>query len=292
MHRRDLASLTALSLFALTVGVGCPEDPPAAGTSGGAMATKTTVKPMASASAVASTKPTATMAAKEGPSGKGVIKGAVSFSGKAPEMKVPAKRKDAEFCKGKEVKYNAVVVNSGKLQDVFVRIERGGVKGKFAADKAVHIDQVDCMYTPRIQGALEEQEIEIKNSDGTLHNVHTYKGNDSWFNQAQPKGEAAIKKSLDAEAVVKFTCDVHPWMRGFVVMMDHPYFAVSGADGSFTIEKVPAGKYKIEAWHSQFGLKSKADVEVSDDKPAEVNFEYDGKEAEPDTNKDELKGLF
>jgi len=55
---------------------------------------------------------------------------------------------------------------------------------------------------------------------------------------------------------------------------------------------VPAGKYKIEAWHSQFGLKSKADVEVSDDKPAEVNFEYDGKEAEPDTNKDELKGLF
>ena len=113
------------------------------------------------------------------------IKGVVSFSGKAPEMKVPAKRKDADFCKTKEVKYNAVLVKDGKLQDVLVRIAAGGVPGTWKApEKHAEIDQADCMYTPRIQGVVAGQEIDIKNADSTLHNVHTFKGNETWFNQA------------------------------------------------------------------------------------------------------------
>ena len=84
---------------------------------------------------------------------------------------------------------------------------------------------------------------------------------------------------------------MHAWMRAFVVATDHPFFAVSGDDGSFTIEKVPAGKYKLEAWHSQYGVKT-MEVEVADDKPADANFTYAGTEAEPDANKEELKGLW
>jgi len=80
-------------------------------------------------------------------------------------------------------------------------------------------------------------------------------------------------------------------MRGFVVVSSHPFFAVSGADGTFTISQVPAGKYKVEAWHPHYGLKE-GSVEVVDGKPAEVNFTYDGSEKEPDENKDELKDLF
>jgi plastocyanin len=216
----------------------------------------------------------------------------VNFTGKAPEMKVPAKRKDAEFCKGKEVKYNAVIATGGKLQDTLVRIENGGVKGKFEAPKvAAHIDQVDCMYTPRLQGVVAGQDIAIKNSDGTLHNVHTYKGTESWFNQAQPKGAEAISKELEDSGVIKFTCDVHPWMRGFVVVTDHPFFATSAADGSFTIEKVPAGKYKLEAWHAFYGLKT-VEVDVADGKTVEATFTYDGTEKAPSENPDELKDLF
>jgi plastocyanin len=216
----------------------------------------------------------------------------VNFTGKAPEMKVPAKRKAAEFCKDKEVKYNAVLAKDGKLKDVFVRIENGGVKGKWDAPKTeAVVDQVDCMYSPRIQGVVSGQEIAIKNSDGTLHNVHTYKGAESWFNQAQPKGAEPIKKELEDTSIIKFTCDVHPWMRGFVVVTDHPFYAVSGDDGSFTISKLPAGKYKLEAWHTRFGLKT-AEVEVADGKEATATFTYDGTEAEPTENKDELKDLF
>ncbi len=283
MDRRYLVSLAAIGTLAAAL-VAC-EDPPKP------MPTASTAKPTASAAATA--KPTAAPAAPAAAAtGNGVIKGVVSFTGKAPEMKVPAKRKDAEFCKDKEVVYNAVVVKDGKLQDVFVRLANGSVKGTFDTSKHAEIDQENCMYTPRIQGAVAGQTIDIKNSDGTLHNVHTYKGAESWFNQAQPKGSDMIgKESPEDPTVVKFTCDVHPWMRGFVVVTDHPYFAVSGADGSFTIDKLPPGKYKLEAWHATYGLKT-ADVEVADGKPADVAFTYDGTEAEPPENKDELKGLW
>jgi hypothetical protein len=80
-------------------------------------------------------------------------------------------------------------------------------------------------------------------------------------------------------------------MRGFVVVSSHPFFAVSKDDGSFSIEKVPAGDYTVEAWHTHYGLKT-AKVKVEDGKTAEVAFTYDGTEKEPDENKDELKDLF
>lgn len=288
MHRRDIASVVALSAFALTVGVGCPEDPKPT-------PPKPTAADTAKTAPVASAKPTTTapvVNTKAGPMGTATIKGVVNFSGKAPEMKVPKKRKDAEFCKTKEVKYNAVIADGGKLAETFVRLANDSVKGEYPAPaKHGEIDQSDCMYSPRIQGVVAGQEIDIKNADGTLHNVHTFKGTETWFNQAQPKGSPSISKELEDTKLIKFTCDVHPWMRGFVVVSSHPFFAVSGKDGTFAIEKVPAGKYDIEAWHPHYGMK-KATVEVADGKNAEVTFAYDGTEKEPDENKDEMKDLF
>ena len=285
MQRRELVSLAALALTALTIGVGCPEEPkptPAAPSGKPTVAAAPSAKPSAAPSA----------APAAAAMGTATIKAVVNFTGKAPEMKVPTKRKDAEFCKGKEVKYNAVIVNGGKLQDVLVRIENGGVKGKFDVPKTPAIvDQVDCMYSPRLQGIVAGQELSIKNSDGTLHNVHTYKGTESWFNQAQPKGAEAVSKEIEDSGVVKFSCDVHPWMRGFVVATDHPFFAVSGADGVATIQKVPAGKYKVEAWHPFYGSKT-IEVDVADGKAVDATFTYDGTEKSAPENQDELKGLW
>jgi plastocyanin len=296
MHRRDLASLAALATLALTVGVGCPEEKPAPPAKASASAhTEAAQSAKPGASSAASAAKSAAPAGGEAKMGTATIKGVVNFSGKAPEMKVPKKRKDAEFCKTKEVKYNAVVSTGGKLAEVLVRLANDGVKGDYKAPpKHAEINQVDCMYTPRVQGVVSGQTIDIKNGDGTLHNVHTYKGAESWFNTPQIKGAPTIEKEMPEEnKVVKFTCDVHPWMRGFVVVSSHPFFAVSGADGTFTIEKVPAGEYTVEAWHPHYGLKtSAAKVKVEDGKSAEVTFSYDGNEKEPDENKDEMKDLF
>jgi plastocyanin len=281
MHRRDLASLAALSALALTIGVGCPEEPkpaPKPTTQTAAAPVKTAAAPAQSATAVAPAGGGA------GKMGTATIKGAVNFSGKAPEMKVPKKRKEAEFCKTKEVKYNAVLA---------VRIANDSIKGDYKApEKHAEINQTDCMYSPRLQGVVAGQTIDIKNGDATLHNVHTYKGAESWFNKPQIKGAPMISQdSPDEPKIIKFACDVHPWMRGFVVVSSHPFFAVTGADGAFSLEKVPAGEYTVEAWHPHYGLKT-AKVKVEDGKSADVSFSYDGNEAEPAENKDELKDLF
>jgi plastocyanin len=293
MHVRHLASVAALASLALTIGVGCPEDPKPTPTGPKATAASTSTSAADHAAKKEEKKEAKEAAGGDGKMGTASITGAVSFSGKAPEMKVPKKRKDAEFCKTKEVKYNSVVVTNGKLQDVLVRISNDSIKGDYKAPtKHAEINQTDCMYSPRIQGVVAGQTIDIKNGDATLHNVHTYKGAESWFNKPQIKGSDAIAQELpDEPKVVKFTCDVHPWMRGFVVVNANPFFAVTGADGSFTIDKVPAGDFTVEAWHPHYGLKT-AKVHVDDGKPATVAFSYDGTEPEPTENKDEMKDLF
>jgi plastocyanin len=291
MHRRELASVAALASLALTIGVGCPEEP---------KPTAKTTAPVATAAATAAVVKTGDPkkddkpAGGDGKMGTATIKGVVNFTGKAPEMKVPKKRKDAEVCKAKEVKYNAVLVDKGKLADVFVRISNDGVKGDYKPPSAhALVSQIDCMYSPRIMGVVAGQTIDIKNGDATLHNVHSYKGAETMFNTPQPKGSPILSKEMpDEPKIVKLACDVHPWMRGFVIVTAHPFFAVSGADGTFAIQNVPAGDYTIEAWHSHYGLKT-AKIHVDDGKSVDLPaFNYDGTEAEPTENKDELKDLF
>jgi len=288
MNIRKLVSLATLALAAVTFGTGCPADNQGPG--------KKTAGGSKTGSPTGATKPAATGAgtAKTAAAGKaygtGVIKGSAKFTGEAVEMKEPTKRKTAEFCKDKPVKANAVIVKDGKLADVLVAIADEQLKGPYTADKAALIEQKDCMFQPRIQAVLTEQKVQIRNDDPTLHNVRAGKGADTVFNAAQPKGAPVITKSFDEPGMYRFGCDVHPWMRAFVVATDNPFHAVTGADGTFKIEKVPDGKYKVYAWHSLYGRKEKT-VEV---KGGEVtlDFEYDGTEDEPPENAGELNDMF
>ena len=214
------------------------------------------------------------------PAGFGTVTGSVAFSGKAPEA-AELPRKSDPVCAAKPMKSNEVIVNANAtLKDVLVRITPGTVKGKFSAPAdTVQVKQQDCMYMPRVQGAVAGQVVQVENDDKTMHNVHTYKGQETILNQGQPAGSPAIKKdSIASEAaVLKFKCDVHPWMEGFLVVTDHPFFHTTGADGAFKLDKVPAGKYTVEAWHSKYGLKT-AQVTVEPNKSAEAKFSYDGTE--------------
>jgi plastocyanin len=226
------------------------------------------------------TQPAAAVEKTAEPAGFGTVTGTVAFSGKAPEA-AELPRKSDPVCAAKPMKANDVIVNANNtLKDVLVRVAPGTVKGKFSAPTTpAVVKQTDCMYVPRVQGAVAGQTVQVENDDKTMHNVHTYKGQETILNQGQPAGSPPIKKENIASeaAVLKFKCDVHPWMTGFLVVTDHPHFQTTGADGSFKLDKVPAGKYTVEAWHSKFGLKT-AQVTVEPNKSAEAKFTFDGTE--------------
>ncbi|MFQ5352449.1 MAG: carboxypeptidase regulatory-like domain-containing protein [Candidatus Binatia bacterium] len=208
--------------------------------------------------------------------GGGTISGKVSFSGDAPprrKIQMVADPSCAKLNEGGRLG-EAVIINDGALQNVFVYLKEG-VSGKHEIPKTpVTIDQKRCMYSPRILGTMAGQTLEIINSDATLHNVHSLPKKSRQFNNAMPiKGMKIKKKFTSPEVMVRIKCDVHPWMAAYVGVLDHPYYAVSAADGSFSIADVPAGSYTIEAWHEKFGTKT-ASVEVSEDGTATANFSF------------------
>ena len=138
------------------------------------------------------------------------------------------------------------------------------------------------MYVPRVIGVVAGQDIEVINGDKTMHNVHTYKGQETLLNAGQPAGAAPIKKpASDEAAVIKVKCDVHPWMTAYIIATDHPYFAVTDENGKFKIDKVPSGDYTVEAWHSEFGTKT-AQIKVEAGKGVDPKFEYKGDEKKPE----------
>lgn len=204
----------------------------------------------------------------------GTIEGVVNFSGPAPKPQ-KLNRKSDPICAKKEFDDETILTSKdGKtLQNVLVRVT-GNVAGGKMPTGDVMVDQRDCMYRPRVQGAVEGQKIMVRNNDGTLHNVHTYDGTKTLFNQAQPPKSPPIEKPIPKTAnVVKLKCDVHPWMTGFVVVSKSPFFAVSEANGKFEIKDVPAGSYTVEAWHEKLGTKTEQ-VTVAEGKPAEVKFTF------------------
>ncbi len=212
--------------------------------------------------------------------GTGSIKGKVSFTGTAPDM--PELKREADpFCAKTKMKDPAVTVNSNNtLKNVAVMVTKGAAPAAAPESVAkITVDQQNCMYEPRVKSAVAGQTVQVTNSDPILHNVHTYSGDKTLFNRAQPKNSPAIDKQFTKEdgPVVKFKCDVHPWMTGWLIVSDNTLNAITGETGEFEIKDVPAGTYTLQAWHEVFGPKT-IEVKVEADKPAEANFTYDGSE--------------
>jgi plastocyanin len=180
------------------------------------------------------------------------------------------------FCEQQKIKEEDLVVGpGGGLKNVLVHVSQG-VSGAYDAPKAdAVIDQSGCMYRPRVQAVFAGQTLQIRNSDQTLHNVHTYKGASTLFNQAQIPGMAPMTRTMGAGGqLLKFRCDVHPWMTGYVGVVSNPFFAVTGDDGSFTIARLPAGTYTVEAWHERSGVKTSAPITVADGQTVTTSFEF------------------
>jgi plastocyanin len=206
----------------------------------------------------------------------------VQLTGTPPAGKDIAKPTDP-VCAAATPKDDSISVGKDKgLKDVVVRIEPNGVKGDMPTTTP-QLKQEGCMYVPHVVALMAGQDIEILNADKTMHNVHTYKDQETIINAGQPAGALPIKKvASDDPGILKVKCDVHPWMTAYLVVTDHPFFAVTDADGKYTIANVPAGKYRLEAWHPELGLIEKKDVVVEGGKAVDPGFAYTG--AEKKTN--------
>ena len=209
----------------------------------------------------------------------GEITGTVTLKGTPPkEVEITPMMADATCSKMHTTvptTHFYVVGGKGDLADVVVSLQ--GISGKSTGASAppVVLDQKGCEYTPSIFAVQTGQKIIVRNSDPVLHNVHDVPGAGS---ENKEKNEAQLPNGPDLtftfshpENFLKFKCDVHQWMFSWVSIFDHPYFAVTGKDGTFKIANVPAGKYTLQAAHRKAGMVTK-EIEVKEGEPAQADF--------------------
>jgi len=212
--------------------------------------------PKEEAAAPAATAPTAAEEANAA-----TITGKVSFTGDKPTMRtidMSANPACARAHAGAPQKSEEVIINGNStLKNVFVWVKSGVPDRQWPIPGTpVELAQKGCMYGPHVVGVMARQNIKIVNDDPTNHNIHPLpKINQEWNESQPPKGENKLKSFAREEVMIPVKCNVHPWMRAYIGVVNHPFFAVTSDDGTFTIKGLPPGTYTLEAWHEKYGTQ-------------------------------------
>jgi hypothetical protein len=186
----------------------------------------------------------------------GTITGEVKFTGKL-EVSVPLEvTKDVSFCGTQKPSEVLVVSKNGRVKNAVITIENVE-KGKKISRENSHVDNKDCVFVPHVQAMSKGNYLEIINSDPILHNTHGYLNKTrTIFNLGLPFQNQKVKKRMRRPGIINLECDVgHTWMSAYIVVVDHPYFAVTDESGAFEISEIPPGKYQLKAWHEKLGTQ-------------------------------------
>jgi plastocyanin len=208
----------------------------------------------------------------------GSIAGTVNFSGKPPErLKIDMNQDPVCAITGGENLAEQYVVHGGKLANVFVYIKDGpaevmGYTGPKPAP--VVLDQVGCKYTPHVIGVVRGGTVEFRNSDATMHNIHTMPSGNPVVDVSQgAKGAPEVKQFDTPEIMMPVRCNNHPWMNAFINVSATPFFAVTDAEGHFEIKGLPAGTYTLAAVHEKMGEQAMK-VTVAPKESTKAEFTY------------------
>ncbi len=208
------------------------------------------------------------------------LSGRVIFAGEAPVMPVIDMSANP-MCERQHhtpSKSEQVIVNpNGSLRNVLVWVKEGLPKARWQAPQtAATLDQNGCVYRPHVLAVMVDQQVEILNDDPVNHNVHAESTVNAAWNESQPpRAEKNFKRFTEPEEWFPVTCSVHPWMRSYVSVVAHPFFAVTGDDGSFSIKGLPPGTYIVEAVHEKYGRKTSR-ITVGPKESKMVDFSYAG----------------
>jgi len=208
----------------------------------------------------------------------GTIRGDVRLAGKMPRILQLAVTKDANYCGGKKSSPRLRVGKSRGVQNAIVWLEdvpEG--KSTTSDNKQLRLDQFKCEYNPHVLLLPYGSSLDIVNSDPILHNVHTYDESDAGktlFNIAQPiKGQRTTIKQTQFKrpGLYSATCDAgHPWMNAYIMVTEHPYYALTDVNGNFILENVPPGTYELKMWHEGVVVVK---TEMENGKPKAYKFE-------------------
>lgn len=208
-------------------------------------------------------------------SGAGVLSGTVKIKGEIPrprKVRMDEKPECAALHATPPIDDTLLADKEGNVQWAFVYVKKGAEGKKGPEPPKAVIDQVGCVYKPHVLGVVTGQEIEIRNSDDFLHNIHALPmtGNKEFNIGQSQKGMKDTRTFTQHEIMVKVKCDIHGWMGAWVGVLEHSFFAVTDAKGRFEIKGLPPGKYTIEAWHERY-LPVLKDVEMTE--KAVLDFE-------------------
>lgn len=201
----------------------------------------------------------------------GTIKGVVKFKGTVPAVRKIEVTKDEEVCGKSKKDLSLIVSPRGEIQNAVVYLK--DIKtGKKMAPQKVTLDQRGCEYHPHVLAFPAGSTVEILNSDGILHNIHSYSKVNSPFNIAQPKFKKTLSEQIDKPEIIHIKCDVHAWMDGWLFAAENPYYSLTDQHGDFELTDVPPGTYTLEVWQETLGRASQT-VTVKPKEEVKVTFE-------------------
>ncbi len=221
----------------------------------------------------------------------GTITGTVMYDGDAPTRPAMQATKDQHCVDAlKNGKSEALVVSKGKgIKNVVVYLRARGAEPTMPAKNPV-MDQVNCMYYPHVLVVTAGTTVDITSSDPVAHNVHSHATKNEAPNWQIPGPGKALPLKLEKREAIKFTCDIHNWMTGYIFVTDNDYYTVTGYKdkdgkwissdayegssdtGAYMIKDIPAGKYRVQAWHEELGTTKAQVVEVADSGEVEISF--------------------
>ncbi len=205
----------------------------------------------------------------------GTIMGVLRFEGKVPKRKTLKVTIQDKACHHEPILSEDLVVSEkGGVQWAVASIKKitsGKPFPQQDSEDFVQLDQKGCVFVPHVVVIPTGGTLRILNSDGILHNVHITPRKNKSLNKAMPGKVKKMDVSFKRAETMRVTCDVHNWMKAWIVVAKHPYHAVTDQDGAFRMDDVPAGTYTVEIWHEKLG-KQKKQVTVKSGEETEVVF--------------------